>query len=721
MNTVNNVRMAEAGAYFTPALFDKWFDCIGDCSCTRAGRSGKVINVPCAFDIETTSLKASDGAPFGTMYAWAFACDGAVMIGRTWPEFCTFMEQLREAFNISPKRRLWIYVHNNQFDFQFYRHYLQVTEVFAREVRRPMFVRDARGFEFRDSLILTNSSLASVGKNLVRLPVKKLEGDLEYKLTRHSATPLTATETQYLINDVLVVTSLIFERMGGERGALNRVPLTQTGYARRECREACLPYSDAKTRWKYIHKMEKMQLTEAEYLMAKRAFLGGFTHASPQHANKIVSDVWSMDFTSSYPAVIVAEEYPMGRGVEVDPATITSREQLRTLCRQKACIMHLELTGVDSRTETDYYLSDSRCEYDEDTTEIFNGRIASSDRVRLICTDVDLSVILKVYDIKGIKVLRIITYVRGYLPKPYVETVLKLYRAKTELKGVESMEEEYQRAKEKLNSLYGMMALQIDSDEITYTNGEWDEPHAPALADVIDGYNKDKFRFISYIWGCFVTAYARRNVWSGIMTCADDYLYSDTDSVKVTNMDAHRDYFDAYNEYITEKINRACDYHKLDRALACPLTKDGKPKPLGVWDFDGHYTRFKTMGAKRYMYETDDGQLHITCAGVGKKAAVRYLLDRYGSNDGAFEAFNDGLVIPGEYTRPDGAVVSGTGKMTHIYNDSEITETVTDYLGNTATVHEMSSIYLEPASYSLGISGKFFDFIRRIQNDLADL
>ena len=42
-------------------------------------------------------------------------------------------------------------------------------------------------------------------------------------------------------------------------------------------------------------------------------------------------------------------------------------------------------------------------------------------------------------------------------------------------------------------------------------------------------------------------------------------------------------------------------YHKLDISLCTPTTIKGEKKIIGVWDYDGHYDMFKTLGAKRYM------------------------------------------------------------------------------------------------------------------------
>ena len=41
-----------------------------------------------------------------------------------------------------------------------------------------------------------------------------------------------------------------------------------------------------------------------------------------------------------------------------------------------------------------------------------------------------------------------------------------------------------------------------------------------------------------------------------------------------------------------------CDYYNLDKSLLSPKTKDGKVKMMGVWDFEGTYRKFKTLGGR---------------------------------------------------------------------------------------------------------------------------
>lgn len=58
-----------------------------------------------------------------------------------------------------------------------------------------------------------------------------------------------------------------------------------------------------------------------------------------------------------------------------------------------------------------------------------------------------------------------------------------------------------------------------------------------------------------------------------------------------------------------------------------PKTISGVEKPLGVFEKekDCPYQEFKYLGAKRYAYRDKNGELHLTCSGVNKKAGVKAL------------------------------------------------------------------------------------------------
>jgi hypothetical protein len=222
-------------------------------------------------------------------------------------------------------------------------------------------------------------------------------------------------------------------------------------------------------------------------------------------------------------------------------------------------------------------------------------------------------------------------------------------------------------------------------------DGEWSEEE-PEIKDALKRHNDAKNRFLYYPWGVWITAYARLNLFTGIVECGPDYIYSDTDSIKTLNRAAHLDYFERYNREITDRVRMALEYRDIDPERAAPLTKDGIAKPIGVWDYEGTYT-FKTLGAKRYLMRNEDtGRLLLTVAGVAK-SAVSYLEKK----PDPFAAFDDSLVFP----------ASVSGKLTHTYIDVPTHGNMVDYLGNVGTYDELSSIHMEPSAYGMSLAEEY--------------
>ena len=185
----------------------------------------------------------------------------------------------------------------------------------------------------------------------------------------------------------------------------------------------------------------------------------------------------------------------------------------------------------------------------------------------------------------------------------------------------------------------------------------------------------------------------------------DDYIYSDTDSVKFKNYEKHKTYLEQYNKMTEQKLLKALKYHKLDPELLYPKTQEGETKLIGVWDYEGYYTRFKTLGAKRYLVEEND-ELTLTVAGLSKKNGINYMLKECNNdNTKVFEMFDDSLKIPKEET----------GKNTHTYIDMEKEYIITDYQGNQEKVKSLSSIHLEETEFNLSISDFYIKFYTMLQ------
>lgn len=675
-------------------------------------RKKQYFNIPCAFDIETTSTYIN-GEKRAFMYAWTLNINGVSIIGRTWEQFDKCLDVIKEKLFLNEERLFIIYVHNLSYEFAFIGKRYVWEKVFSIDKRKPIYARTVDGIEFRCSYLLSGYNLATVGKNLQKYKVQKLVGDLDYSKIRHSETPLTGKELRYLINDGRVVVSYIQEEIE-RNGNIAKIPLTKTGYVRNACRRNCFSKSHrTKAGAAYRKRIKRLTLTLDEYELLKQAFTGGFTHANPWYTDKIVKNVKSFDFTSSYPSVMVCEPYPMGKGELIEDIT---KDEFEYSIKNYCCVFYAKFENVHSRIMYDNPISSSKC-LNLKNAVLNNGRVVSADSFILALTNIDYDVYKKFYtwDKKKFGVTKFYRYKAGYLPREFVDSILSFYEDKTRLKNVEGMESEYLHAKENVNSCFGMAVTDILRALITYDpkhkNKKTKELEPWFEADIdrqeeIDKYNTNSQRFLFYAWGIFVTSYARRNLFSAILAVGNDYIYADTDSVKIRNYEKHKAYFEAYNKQISGRLENACKYHGFDVNRVRPKTVKGIEKPLGVWDDEtknGAYPVFKTLGAKRYMY-LDKGELHVTLAGSNKINTAKYLQETYGKYY-AFYKFDDKMKIPPTHS----------GRRSMNYIDFETSGNVTDYLGNEGTFHELSSVHFETTEYNLSITDNYIKYFMDVQ------
>lgn len=690
-------------------------------------------NIPCSFDIETSSFYKDDykiqydyaekmeikqndkkfnPEKLVTMYIWQFGINGNIIIGRTWQEFIDMCDEISDYLQLEEKKRLIVYVHNLSYEFQFISKLFDWYKVFSIDTRKPIYAITSGYIEFRCSYLLSGYSLAKLSSQLVKYHVEKLVGNLDYSKIRHSETPLTQAEIDYCVNDVRVVMAYIQEKIEQDKGIQN-IPLTKTGYVRLYCRKNCLYYYNEKGRQKnydYLNLMDELQISNVkEFDTMQRAFMGGFTHANAFYADTIQENVASFDFTSSYPYVMLSEKFPMSHGVKVE---IQAKTEFYSYLENYCCIFDVYFKDIITTDVNENYLSISKCFLKKGVVEN-NGRIVSAHEIATTITNIDFNIISQCYKWEEMKVNTMYVYKKQYLPTEFVKSILTLYEQKTKLKGVKGKEVEYLKSKEMVNACYGMAVTNPLRDEYIFKN-EWytEKPNDAEKAEMLYKYNHSKNRFLFYPWGIFVTAYARRNLFLGIKAFGNDYIYSDTDSIKALNYEKHMNFINAYNEMVHKKLETACKYHNIPIERMKPKTIKGIEKPLGVWDFEGVYKRFKTLGAKRYMIEEENAltiddknyNFSLTVSGVNKFKAIPYLLDKYGEKE-IFNVFTNYLAIPPE----------ATGKNLHTYIDYEIKGTVIDYLGNSGCFHEMSGTHLEPTDYNLNLTIMYLQYLKGVQ------
>lgn len=666
------------------------------------------VNLPCAFDIETSSFYTDNGEKRACCYLWQFGFNGNVILGRNLRvEFPALIKRLATELVLGTNRRVLCYVHNLSYEFQWIRKMFTWQETMSNKIRQPFKALSNLGFEFRCSYILSSYKLEKVADNLRQHNIKKLTEKMDYTKIRHSETTLTIDEISYAVNDVLIVMAYISEEIDAAGGNIFDIPLTNTGRVRKYCRK----HSDT-----YKKKIRYLRLNADSYTAAKKAFQGGFTHANSKYVGTTLGSVGSYDFTSSYPYVMVSEKFPMS-SPQLIP--IKTKEQFNTALKVKCCIFQITFIDIQS-IGNDNFISAARCEYIEGAVTD-NGRVYSAKKLTTTITELDYQIITATYKFANFNLGYFYICKKEYLPLQFVQAILKLYSDKTTLKGVEGKETEYLSSKGMLNSCYGMCVTDIVRDEYSYDSGEnnW-LTEKPELAEKIYDYNNDSNRFLFYLWGVYVTAYARYNLITNIIKLGKDYVYADTDSIKFLNVEKNQHIFEEYNRRVLEKLHSVATERNIDFELFQPKTIKGFSKLLGVFDFEGVYNQFKTLGAKRYIY-TDNGRVHLTIAGVNKKTGIKAFLPAEFQDmsveelskvsipksiaDNAFNLFNFGMTFD----------TKACGKLTHSYLDDEFSGAISDYLGKVSEYHELSAIHLEPTTYQLTISNDYETFLNDVE------
>lgn len=682
---------------------ETWLKWLGYIKVKQTNKNIQYLQCAASLDIETSSFKINDEKQ-AILYLGAIDIKHNILYFRTWQELIIILEKLTEYLELYDKKRIIIYVHNLSYEFQFMRKWFVWDKIFALEERKVVYAIMA-GIEFRCSYILTGYSLKSLAI-INKLPVEKLDEEFDYYKIRTPITTLS-DEYDYLCNDVEIIIYYI-EKLLEQEINIGYIPITKTAYVRRYTKKKCKSIS-------YRKLMENLTLTPEIYEDLKKAFSGGFTHANMYSSRKIIKNVDSFDFISSYPYVIVSEKFPMSKGTTINNP---SEEKVQECIRYYCCLITIEYTKLEAKPFMETPLSQSKCDI-EGEKHINNGRIIYADKCRTVITEQDYNTVEDFYNYESARIDKITYFYKQYLPKEFIESVLKLYEDKTKLKGIEERENEYMTAKEMLNSEYGMMVTDIMRDEIIYED-DW-ESSTPSIEEAIDKYNKSKSRFLYYPWGVWVTAYARRNLFRTIYKVNSDFVYADTDSIKITNSHKYKDILDEYNKEVILKLEKAMKYHNLSLDLIRPKNSKNEEKTMGLWEHDATYGYFKTLGAKRYAYITEKGEFSITVSGINKLYAIPYMLNNlnisYTKENMRFKLsaridyekilnmFDLGLYIPPGYT----------GKNTHTYIDEDIKGTVKDFNGIEYRYYERSCIHMEEADYELSLAEEYVRLLLNIK------
>lgn len=639
----------------------------------RKGDGMKYCAAVAAFDIETTRIPDIEQS---IMYTWQVCIEDCACYGRTWEEYKGFLDLLTGGL---PSDHFFIFfVHNLSFEFQFLAGQFDFgpDDVFFVQSRKVLKCNTGN-IEYRCSYLQTSMSLDTFTHKMGVENAKV--HDFDYNKIRYPWTPLTDHEIDYILSDVVGLVQAMHRRMELTNDDLTTLPFTSTGYVRRDLRKAMYKFNRKR--------LMEMQPDEEIFTMLREAFRGGNTHANRYYAGLVLEKVHSIDRSSSYPDCQVNDYFPMGPWKK-ERSDCDVEYVLRMCKRQGRCVLArvafygLHLT--DPRNSCPYLTTDkSRCVYVEDETRrkymFDNGRILYADYLETTVTEIDLRIILDQYTFTDMRFINVAHCHAGRLPEEWIACNLEYYKRKTELKDVDGQELYYMLAKAQLNAIYGDTVQDPAKQQIKFVDGQEELDRRP-LYELLEESRKHPYK--TYSWGVWNTAHARYRLHEMIVKAQhaidpvdgkefDGFVYTDTDSVKYLGT-----------------IPDVAHYNKLRRDSSRrngAFAKDAKGKLhyMGVYESEGTYDQFKTLGAKKYCYVVD-GKLHSTIAGVSKKL-------------GPVELNNDINNFKVGFTFHDAAGLES------VYNDYDYGP----YQIDGHTINITRNVVLRPSTYEIGIAGDY--------------
>lgn len=628
---------------------------------TYKGKRCNYLDIVCAFDIETTTVRCNNDA-IAFMYIWQFCIEDKVAMGRTWQDFIALMERLHNYLDISPRTRLVVYVHNLGYEMQFLSGYLDFKDYFAVGAHKPLYALWA-GIEFRCSWKLSNMSLSKLLSKTKGVVYEKQSGDdFNYLLPRTPSYTMTNTELLYCYCDVRGLCQAIRSKLRSDNRTLANIPLTSTGYVREKARAAY--NADPSNRADFVAN----RLSPYLYGAFRQARRGGNTHANHLIAGEIVR-VRSYDKKSSYPSVMLTKYFP------VSPFAPFSK---RAIDDDKYCLLILahydELRA--RRGNIMPYIPISHCYGRPVIISADNGRLYHGKDINLALTEIDYRIITETYDIKGETLKEIYGSQRGKLPYDFRMAIMDDFKEKCRLEDGDRYL--YDKYKNMINSYFGMIFTDILHEEYRIIDGRW-KAIKPDPSTGLDKYYKGRNNFLSYQQALWVTAHARAELQNSINLVGRDTVYVDTDSNK--HLGDHDHEFELLNTAIIEE----------DESNDIPAYVDynGKRTYLGKWEYEGEFD-FLTWGSKKYATQDDNGVFAITVAGLSKDKGAAYIK--------SMDKFKPGLTVPYQH--------SGRMAMHYVNPEKPFNIKVGDDI-----IEIRNYVAAVPVSYTLAITDEYSDMI----------
>ena len=603
-----------------------------------------------------TSWNHDEENPVGWIYQWALTYRGNVVYGRRPSELLFVLDKIKRVnqlgeYAISEKgsicHKIDIYVHNLSYDYTYIGDWLRDTfgclyrsgmssQTMLAISPHSLLSYECSGLCFKCSFKLTHKSLAQWGKD-VNTPHRKLIDTVDYDAIHYQDSELTFTDWKYMFYDVIVLDECMRQQLKIYNDDLISVPLTVTGYVRREVKNEYL--KEKKNRYAFLNR----RLSPEIYKLCREEFAGGLTHGNRYLAEKTVRPkkgwfIRHRDFRSHYPSQQRAHEFPIGkpyiyfdeflakeRGMK--PPTI---KRVMEIAKTKCVLVKLRIKYAELKDPeiTIPYLQSSKCGLLQNAI-VDNGRVIRiGDKIKdwegfsITVNEDDLQILLYMYNMK-VCVEEVVTMRRGTLPEYLTKSIDNFFKGKTDhkdqVKELESMKVKgadprlieaitnLMIAKGLLNGIYGMSATDpirttfYEEYEELDNNERWKKEHyteeqiAVMLSEYYTG-KKSFSHFMDYQFGLWTTSHARLELIKFCIIVGWAYvLYCDTDSIFYLS--------NAEIEEKVEKANKACLEHS-EKVGAFIVSNKGKKVHYDQFELEKEdIVAFRFLHAKCYAYE----------------------------------------------------------------------------------------------------------------------
>lgn len=661
---------------------------------------------------------------YSAAYCMQITINDRCLICRSWNEVRLAYSRIVKRLALGAGEVLLVWVHNLDYETSYLKHRFNIDggSFFGKSRQRPIkYLADGKLY-FHDSFTVTGTSLKKLAE-MYDCRHKKKEGDLDYSKLRNSTTELTREELYYCAYDGFVLTDFA-GKMFDFYKQQGFIPDTSTQILARDIEASAVQYMrDFIGAEKYDRLREKVdsddqmlkylhgELYGYEFLtndlrrvvkglvdcdfftpysvkgvppppeglkedgrriydFYQWLFRGGYAKSNARWTSDdeffkdgVCEPVEGWDYTSSYPFVQIAFNFPVGKFYEWngDPyqLKLDYDEPDFEDWRYIFIVQFYDLEAIDDMA------LESGSKARSVGALLDNGRIRSADKVTVCLTDCDFALYQLYYkwDKSKTRFLKCWRARAGRLPKYFTKPLCEAGVKKARYKHVEGKEVEYALAKGKFNSSYGLSAKQpvyINyelSNEVTETGYRTVETNIYRFAghkervahtvenaadafealpvevsEPVDFAKAMKKSILSPFWGIWTSAFARFNLLKIDKAVSDnsegytsDIIYNDTDSFYLRNPDKHRPIIERWNAYAARRVRERLGDEYPELLTLGQLDNVAEDDSRGE---ASQYIRFKTLGSKRYLktYVDRAGCEHtkVTIAGLPKGIFEQY-------------------------------------------------------------------------------------------------